>query len=225
MAVKEVAQQPIDLASTDAGGAPLVQTDATHTGGAVTPTAVGAAAVGTAVTASPADHAHEGVHSVKSDANPQLTGDVILASGTGVALSQVGNTITVATSGASVNKVTWADDREKSNVGASEEILFEWVINFDDAGGANVQARLTAAVAATAGTATYNLYVGATALGSTAGATARATITATTNTMTPKTNLGAAFANPTGAVIVQLAAANSAGGNKNKIRAIECSLG
>ncbi len=98
--VKEIAQQPIDLGSADAAGAPVVQTDATYADGSTTPSDVASAgSAGTAVLASPADHAHKGVHSVKSDANPALYGDVTLASGTNVTLSQVGQTITVASTG------------------------------------------------------------------------------------------------------------------------------
>jgi len=230
MAVKQIATEPLDLASADASGAPLVATDATHVDAATSPAVVASAsAPGSSVLASPADHEHEGVHSVYSDANPQLTGDVQLVSGTGIALTQLGNVITVAASSGAVNKVTWADDREKSNVGNVEEILFEWLVNFDDAGSgapANIQARLTAFVASTpAGVGTFNLYVGAAAKGSTVGGTVRAVITANAAAFAQKSNLGAAWANPGGMQIVQLAAVNSAVGNKNKIQGLSIAIG
>jgi len=71
--------------------------------GSVTPPAIGVGTAGTAngVVAN-ANHTHTGLHQIQSDANPALTGDVVLASGVGVALTQTSQTITVsAQSGAS----------------------------------------------------------------------------------------------------------------------------
>jgi len=226
--VKEHAHQPLDLASPDAAGEPTAATDATHVS-AGTPAAnaiqdVGSAsAIGGSFQAADAAHTHKGARSLRSDANPQLFGDVTLASGTGMALTQVGNTITVSASGSAVNKVTWADDREKSNVGVTEEVLFQWLVNFDDAGGANVQARLTALAAASAGTGTFNLRVGGT--DDTADGTVRATFTAIAAAFAHKTDLGAAFANPGGMQLVKLCASNSGPGGKNKVKALQIAIG
>jgi len=206
-------------------GTPTAANDATTTDNATNPAPVGGTAVpGSSFKAAAQDHAHVGVHSIHADANPNLVGDVQLASGTGVTLAQAGNVITVATSGGAVNKVTFAEDIMGYVDGASEQILREYLVNFDDAGGATIQARLSGIVKVAGGTGTYKLWVGATAPGSTTGGTTRATITTASTTDDMQTNLGAGFANPTGAKLVQITAVNS-GANKSFLRGFSCSLG
>lgn len=54
---------------------------------------------GAGLTAAARDHTHKGVRSIRADAQPQLFSDVVLASGPGISMSQVGNTITLSSSG------------------------------------------------------------------------------------------------------------------------------
>ena len=54
---------------------------------------------GSGLTAAARDHTHKGVRSIRADAQPQLFSDVVLASGPGISMSQVGNTITLSSSG------------------------------------------------------------------------------------------------------------------------------
>lgn len=227
MAIDE-AQRQLDMATFRISnlGDPTAADDATKTDNVTAPVDPAAAAsAGASLKAAPADHVHQGVHSVKSDANPLLFGDVVLLSGTGIALSQAGNSVTVAASGAAVNKITAAEDRQVFNTGLVESIIAEFDVNFDDAGAGTIQARLSALVKASAGTGTFNLYTGAAAPGSTVGGTVRATITTVSTAFEKQTDLGAAFANPGGQIIVQITAVNSGAGNKSTIRGYEFSIG
>jgi hypothetical protein len=227
MAVDEL-QRQLDAGANRISnlGNPTAADDATKTDNTTAPANPAAAAsAGSSFKAAPANHVHQGVHSVKSDANPQLYGDVELVSGTGVALSQSGNQITVATSGGSVNKITWGEDRQAYVVGTSEEIIAEFNVNFDDAGNPNVQARINAIVKVSAGTGTYRVYTGATSPGSTAGGTVRATITTTNTAFEKQTNLGAAFANPGGQILVQVTAVNDGVGGRSTMRGAVYTIG
>lgn len=229
MAAIDEAQRQLDMSNFRIStlGDPTTANDATKTDNSTAPANPAAvASAGASFKAAPANHVHQGVHSAHADGNANIYGDVRLVSGSGITLSQSGQDITVAASGGSVNKVTWADDSQVSNTGTVETIVREWLINFDDAGSTgNIQARLTGIVKVAAGSGDFKLYVGATAFGSTAGATARATITSVSTTFESQTNLGAAFSNPTGAVIVQLTAVNDTALTKSTIRGFSCSLG
>lgn len=54
---------------------------------------------GSGLTAAARDHTHKGVRSIHADGEPQLFGDVQLVSGAGISMAQVGNTITLSSSG------------------------------------------------------------------------------------------------------------------------------
>lgn len=231
MAAADVLQRLLDAnGNRIAGvGTPTAATDATYTDLTTQPAnPTATAAHGSSFLASPADHVHQAVHSIHADASASIFGDIQFVSGTGVSLSQVGQVITVAAAAGMVNKVTWADEAMKYSSTNTEDILSEWVINFDDAGtgtGPNIQARLSGIVKTPGGTATYKLYVGATAVGATAGGTTRATFTTSSASEVVAANLGAAFANPGGSVIVQLVGVNSTVSTKSFIRGISVSLG
>lgn len=228
MSAVDEAQRQLDMQNLRISslGDPTTANDATKTDNSTSPSNPAASASpGSSLKAAPADHVHQGVHSVHSDANANIYGDVRLVSGTGVALSQVGNDITISAAGSLVNKVTWADDSQVSNTGNTETIAREWVINFDDAGGANIQARISAAVKVAAGNGTFNLRVGATNLGSTAGSTVRATLTTAGTSFTTATNLGGAFSNPGGIQIVQLTINNDTVATRSDIRGASYAIG
>jgi len=54
-----------------------------------------------------ADHTHQGLHSLAASGQPQIVGDVVLAQGSNITLSQAGQTVTVAsTAPAAGNRVT-----------------------------------------------------------------------------------------------------------------------
>lgn len=231
MASFEVLQRPVDANSNRIAnlGTPTTANDATSTDNTTAPqNPTATAAAGNSLLAAPANHVHQAVHSIHADASAQIFGDVQFASGSGVALSQVGQVITVAVTGGLVNKFTWTDQTQFYSTTNTEDILAEWVVNFDDVGtgaGPNIQARLTGAVKTPAGTATYKLYIGATALGATAGAATRATFTTASASDVTASNLGAAFANPGGTTIVQLVASNSTVSTKSFIRSLSIAIG
>ena len=207
-------------------GVPTTALDATYTDLVTAPAnPSSAASPGVSFLAAPADHVHQAVHSVHADANANIYGDVQFVSGSGIALTQAGNAITVAAAGGSVNKITLGEDRQVSVTGTSESIIAEYNVNFDDAGSGTIQARLSALVKVSAGTGTFKIYTGATAPGSTTGGTVRATCTTTNTTFEQQTNLGASFANPTGQKLVQITAVGAAVGNKATIRGYQISLG
>lgn len=228
MAGIDEAQRQLDMAALRISnlGTPTTANDATFTDNTTAPANPAAAAsAGASFQAAPANHVHQGVHSVHSDAAANIYGDVRLVSGSGISLSQSGQDITVTASGGSVNKVTLGEDRQSYNIGTAEDILAEFNVNFDDAGGATIQARLSAIVKASAGTGSFRIYTGATAPGSTAGGTVRATVTTVSTAFEQQTNLGASFANPGGQRLVQITAANSGGGNRNTMRGLQIALG
>jgi hypothetical protein len=207
-------------------GTPTAANDATRTDNTTAPAdPAAAAAAGASLLAAAQNHVHQGVHSVRSDAAANIYGDVHLVSGTGISLGQSGQDITVSTSGGAVNKVTLAEDRQASVSGTTEEIVAEFNINLDDAGGTSIQVRLSALVKAAAGTGTFRAYVGATSPGSTAGGTLRATVTTTNTAFEKQTNLGAGFTNPTGHQIVQITAVNSVAATKSTIRGYSLAIG
>jgi hypothetical protein len=231
MASAEILQRLLDANSNRIAnlGTPTTANDATSTDNATAPqnpTAV--AAAGASLLAAPANHVHQAIHSIHADASAQIFGDVQFVSGSGVALSQVGNAITVAVQGGLTNKFTFADNNQYYSSTTTIDILGEWVIDLDDAGtgvGPNIQARLAGITKVQGGTGTYSLYVGATAPGATTGATIRATFTSSSTSEALSMNLGAAFANPGGNVIVQLCASNGTASTKTYIRGISVSLG
>lgn len=207
-------------------GDPTTANDATKTDNTTSPGApAAAAAAGSSLKAAPADHVHQGVHSVHADANANVYGDVRLVSGSGITLSQSGQDITVAASGAATNKISWVDDTQRSVTGTSEQIVSEYNVSFSDAAAGNIQVRLSGIVKCAAGTGTYKVYTGATSPGSTTGGTARATITTTNTSFEKQTNLGSAFTNPTGQVLVQITAVNDTASTKSTIRGFSVSIG
>lgn len=231
MASADVLQRLLDANSNRIAnvGTPTTASDATITDNATAPqNPTNTASAGASFLAAPANHVHQAVHSLHADASANIFGDIQLVSGTGVSLSQVGQVITVAAAAGMVNKVTFAEESQKYSSTNTEDILAEYVINFDDAGtgaGPNIQARLSAIIKCPAGTATFKLYVGATAVGATTGGTARATITTSSTSEVIQANLGSAFANPGGSVIVQITGSNSTVSTKSFIRGLSVSLG
>ena len=224
---QDEAQRQLDMSNFRIStlGDPTAANDATKTDNATAPAnPTSTATAGSSFKASPADHVHQAVHSLHADAAGNLYGDVRLVSGTGITLSQSGQDITVSGAGATVNKITVADDRQVSTPGATEEIIAEFLVNLDDAGGATIQARLVGIGKAAGGTATFKLYVGATTAGATAGGAVRATFTTASASFVNLTNLGSGFANPGGAQLVQITSANSAA-NKNTLRGYEVAIG
>lgn len=227
MAIDE-AQRQLEMGGNRISGVgtPTTAGDATFTDNATTPgDPAASAAAGTALKAAPADHVHQGVHSVHADANANIYGNARFVSGTGIALTQSGQDITVAATGSSVNKISWVEDGQQSVTGTSEQIIREYSMNLSDAASGNIQVRLTALVKVAAGNGTYKVYIGATAAGSTTGGTARATVTTSSTSFASVTNLGTAFTNPTGAVIVQITAVNDTAATKSTIRGIYASIG
>lgn len=207
-------------------GAPTAANSATYTDNATGPADVGATSPGSSLLAAPADHSHEGVHGVGVDGGGVATGDINIVSGSGIAVSRTGQDITIAQAPGSSNKVTGVHDGAAYSKGIGEEIIREFSINFDDAPAASVTAMLAAIVKQNgAGAATYNLRVGATNPGSTAGSTVRATFTTTSATEVQAENAGSAFANPTGRKLVQITANNDTALAKSYIRGIHFSIG
>jgi hypothetical protein len=207
-------------------GDPTTANDATKTDNTTTPGAPAAsAAAGSSLKAAPADHVHQGVHSVHADANANVYGDVRLVSGSGITLSQSGQDITVAASGAATNKISWVDDTQRSVTGTTEQIVSEYNVSFSDAASGNIQVRFSGIVKCAAGNGTYKVYTGATTPGSLTGGTARATITTTNTSFEKQTNLGSAFTNPTGQVLVQITAVNDTASTKSTIRGFSVSIG
>ncbi|HOA01367.1 MAG TPA: hypothetical protein PLF11_00195 [Bacillota bacterium] len=91
-----------DVSLTEGDGVVLTQNDGLNTItvaadlASTTPADVASAgAVGTGLTVARADHVHEGVHSTKAFGSAEITGDVVLAGGIGITLSQVGSTVTI----------------------------------------------------------------------------------------------------------------------------------
>lgn len=64
--------------------------------------------IGSSSSLARADHTHEGLHSLAASGQPQIVGEGLLAAGANISLSQSGQTITVAASGAGApgNRVT-----------------------------------------------------------------------------------------------------------------------
>ncbi len=68
------------------------------------PASVGStAAVGSATRAARRDHVHQGVHSIARSGSGQLSGDVLLAQGPNISLSQSGQTITISATAGTVS--------------------------------------------------------------------------------------------------------------------------
>lgn len=225
---QDEAQRQLDMQNfrISSLGDPTTANDATKTDNSAAPADPAAvAAAGASLKAAPANHVHQGVHSLHADANANIYGDVRLVGGTGITLGQSGQDITIATTGGTTSKINWADDSQASVTGTVEEIIREWNVSFDDAASGNIQFRFSALVKVAAGVGTYKVYVGATASGSTAGGTTRATFTSTSTTFEKKSNLGSAFTNPTGQVLVQLVAVNDTVATKSTIRGSSFSVG
>jgi hypothetical protein len=225
---KDEAQRELDMQSNRISGLgdPTTAGDATKTDNTTTPAAPAAsAAAGSSLKAAPADHVHQGVHSLHADASANVYGDVRLVSGSGITLSQSGQDITVAASGAATNKIALADAAQRSVTGTTEEIVAEYNVRFSDAAVGNIQVRLSGIVKCAAGNGTFKVYTGATSVGSLTGGTARATITTTNTSFEKQTNLGSAFTNPSGSVLVQVTAVNDTASTKSTIRGFAISIG
>ena len=228
MAAADVLQRLLDANNNRIAGlaTPTTANDATFTDNTTAPVNPAAAAsAGASLLAAPANHVHQAVHSVHADANTNLFGDVQLVSGTGISLSQSGNAITVATGAGATNKVNWGDDSKKYSSTNTEDILAEYAVSFDDAGTGNIQARITGIISVGAGTGTFRMYTGATAPGSTTGGTVRATLSTASVSEVVQQNLGSAFANPTGPILVQVTGQNSIASTKSNIRGMVFSVG
>jgi hypothetical protein len=226
MATNE-AQRPLDMSTFKISnlGTPTAANDATvtdNTTGPANPAA--SASAGASFLAAPANHVHQGVHGVRSEANAYLYGDVTLLGVSGISITQSGQNITLTGGGGGSNKLELGEDEQVSMTGTSEEILREYYLSFDSLAAGNVSASLTGVVKVAAGTGTYKLYVGATAPGATTGGTVRATFTSTSTSFETKANTGSAFTNPTGSVLVQITAVNS-GANKTTLRSFGYTIG
>ena len=231
MASADVLQRVLDANSNRIAnvGTPTTANDATHTDNTTAPVNPAAvASAGVSLLAAAQDHVHQAVHSIHADSNANLNGDVQLVSGSGISLSQVGQAITVTAAGGAVNKLTIGEESQKYSTTNTEDILAEYALSFDDlefGTGANIQARLSGIVKVGGGTGTYNLRVGATAPGATTGSTVRAVLTTSSTSEVVLQNLGSAFANPTGVVIVQVTGQNGTASQKCFIRGFEISIG
>jgi hypothetical protein len=160
---------------------------------------------------------------LRADANPFLTGDVTLLTGAGVVLTQVGQTITIAAAGGAGNKLNVSHDQQEAVNGTTEAVIAEWNVDLADVPAANVQARLAALIRTSGGTGTYNLRTGGT-IGAADG-TIRATINTASGVYVQDTDIGAAFANPAGQLLVKVTAVNDTVGDDAFIRGIYVSLG
>lgn len=85
----EAGDLPAHAGAHQPGGA-----DALPTAAAVGISAANGA--GSSASLARADHAHQGVHAIAASGQPQITGDATLAAGANIALSQAGQTITIA---------------------------------------------------------------------------------------------------------------------------------
>ncbi len=145
-------------------GTPTAPQSATFTDNATPTEPVGATSdPGASFVAAAQDHTHEGIHSIHVDGDGGVLGDVNLVSGDGIEIDRSGPNITIKQAGGSTNKITLAHEGAAYSKGVGEEIIREFLVNFDDAGAVNVKAMLAALVKASAGIGTYSLRVGATA--------------------------------------------------------------
>ena len=80
---------PAHASQHQPGGADALPTASTASVGSVN-------SEGTSTSLSRADHVHQGIHALRASGQPQLFGDVTLAAGDNVTLSQAGQTITIA---------------------------------------------------------------------------------------------------------------------------------
>jgi hypothetical protein len=113
--------------------------DALPTAGAVSVAATNSA--GASPSLARADHAHEGLHSLAASGQPPIVGDALLAAGANITLSQSGQTITVASSGASGagapgNRVTASSSSPAAIGTASDTELLSATITKSQAGSA-----------------------------------------------------------------------------------------
>ena len=231
MASADVLQRLLDANTNRIAnvGTPTTASDATITDNSTSPqNPAAAASAGASFLAASIGHVHQGVHSVHADALTNLFGDVQLVSCSGITLSSAGNAITVTAAGGAVNKITLGEESQKYSTTNTEDILAEYALSFDDVDfgvAGNIQARLVGIVKVGGGSGTYNLRVGATAAGATTGSTIRATFTTASTTEVSLQNLGSAFTNPTGVVIVQVCAINTTAATKSFIRGFSLSIG
>lgn len=71
-------------------------------------------AQGSGTTSARADHAHQGVHSISKSGASLLYGDVTLSPGSNVTLTQVGQDISIASTGAGITSIGTIDSQTKS---------------------------------------------------------------------------------------------------------------
>ncbi|MBI3330662.1 MAG: hypothetical protein HYZ96_00960 [Candidatus Omnitrophica bacterium] len=102
------------------------------------PASVGSAnSEGASTSLARADHIHQGVHSLAASGQPQLTGDVALAAGANVTLTQAGQDITIAASGgAAGNRATDFASNSVAISSSSDTSLISVTITKSQAGSA-----------------------------------------------------------------------------------------
>ncbi len=84
-----------------------------------------------------ADHTHQGLHSLAASGQPQIVGDVVLAPGSNITLSQAGQTVTVAsTAPAAGNRVTASASGALTIDTAADTTLLSATITKSQAGSA-----------------------------------------------------------------------------------------
>jgi hypothetical protein len=187
---------------------PTAPSSATKVGAAIN--AVGPAnAPGTSFKAAAEDHVHAGVNAV------------LPGTGIGVSAPDPQGRVTVSRTpgGGDAVIATLDADPEKTVTGTSEQVLFEWNVNFDDLAGANLVATLSGLVKADSGsTGNFNLRVGGT-IGAADG-TVRASFSTSNATFIQKSSTGSSFAKPSGQTLVKVTAVDSAAGQVAHLRGV-----
>ena len=126
----EVGDLPAHASTHQPGGSDALLTAA--------PASVGSAnSEGASTSLARADHVHQGVHSLAASGQPQLTGDVALAAGANVTLTQAGQDITIAASGgAAGNRATDFASNSVAISSSSDTSLLSVTITKSQAGSA-----------------------------------------------------------------------------------------
>ncbi len=134
----------------------------------------------------------------------QVTGATVVTVGGGIPLSTTPGTD-------SISPVEDSTARSTTLNAIGEEILYEEPMDLDAVAiGAPITPQWSAVIAVSlASTGTFQLYIGATTPGNTAGGTVRAILTTSSLTAALASVAGAAFANPGGKVLVQIAGINN----------------
>jgi len=75
-----------------------------------------------------ADHVHQGVHSTKWQTSSTLVGDIIINQGAGITITNVGNTVTIATSNGGqtgLGAYGYAAGQNSTVIGADSDVVFD----------------------------------------------------------------------------------------------------